>query len=259
MLVAIALEDAYFLGVLSSRVHVEWTLATGGTLEDRPRYNKTRCFDPFPFPDATESQRDRIRDLGESLDAHRKRQHELHPELTMTQMYNVLEKLRSGVDMEAGEREVYEQGLVSVLLQIHDELDAAVLNAFGWPAGLSTEEILYRLVALNAERQAEERNGFLRWLRPEFQSAGPGDQAALGIEMEEEPVAERKIERRAWPSTLSERVGAIRSVLSSHRRPVDPATVSRCFTRARSQEIREILETLVSLGQVRQVEGRFVA
>jgi len=47
MLVNIGLEDAYFLGVLSSRVHVVWALAAGGTLEDRPRYNKTRCFVSF--------------------------------------------------------------------------------------------------------------------------------------------------------------------------------------------------------------------
>jgi hypothetical protein len=52
-LVNIALDDAYALGVLSSRIHVDWALATGGTLEDRPRYNKTRCFETFPFPAAT--------------------------------------------------------------------------------------------------------------------------------------------------------------------------------------------------------------
>ena len=48
MLIAIASEDAYILGILSSQVHAVWTLARGGTLEDRPRYNKTVCFDPFP-------------------------------------------------------------------------------------------------------------------------------------------------------------------------------------------------------------------
>ncbi len=259
MLVNMALDDAYFLGVLSSRIHVTWALASGGTLEDRPRYNKTRCFEPFPFPDASEAQRDRIRDLAESLDAHRKRQQELHPGLTMTQMYNVLEKLRSDEELDARERAAYEQGLVSVLRQIHDDIDAAVMDAYGWPKELSTEEILYKLVALNAERQAEERKGQVRWLRPEFQSAKVGGQAGLGIELEEGAVAEGKIERRAWPSNLSEKVGAIRGVLASHRRPMDPAAVSRHFMRARSQEIREILETLVSLGQARQVEGRFIA
>ncbi len=56
MLIAIASADAFHLGVLSSRIHVVWALAAGGLLEDRPRYNKTRCFDPFPFPAATEAR-----------------------------------------------------------------------------------------------------------------------------------------------------------------------------------------------------------
>jgi len=72
MLVNIASSDAFVLGLLSSRIHVTWALAAGGTLEDRPRYNKTRCFEPFPFPDPTQPQRERIRFLGERLDAHRK-------------------------------------------------------------------------------------------------------------------------------------------------------------------------------------------
>lgn len=49
-IVSIASDNATVLGVLSSSIHVRWALAAGGTLEDRPRYNKVRCFDPFPFP-----------------------------------------------------------------------------------------------------------------------------------------------------------------------------------------------------------------
>jgi type II restriction/modification system DNA methylase subunit YeeA len=68
MLIAIALDDAYCLGVLSSRVHVAWALAAGGRLGvgNDPRYNKTRCFDPFPFPAATPEQQARIRVLWRS-------------------------------------------------------------------------------------------------------------------------------------------------------------------------------------------------
>ena len=79
MLVNFALDDAFHLGVLSSRIHVSWALAAGGTLEDRPRYNKTRCFETFPFPETSEKLKERIRSLGESLNAHRKRQQEQHP------------------------------------------------------------------------------------------------------------------------------------------------------------------------------------
>jgi len=74
----------------------------------------------------------RIRDLGERLDAHRKRQQELYPDLTLTGIYNVLEKLRAGVALDAKDKAVHDNGLVSVLRQIHDELDAAVFEAYGW-------------------------------------------------------------------------------------------------------------------------------
>ena len=107
--------------------------AAGGRLGvgNDPRYNKTRCFETFPFPDPDESTRQRIRELGEQLDAHRKRQQQLHPELTMTGMYNVLEKLRAGEPLSKKEQLIHEQGLVSVLKQIHDDLDAAVFAAYG--------------------------------------------------------------------------------------------------------------------------------
>jgi hypothetical protein len=178
-LIVFALSDAAQLGVFSSQIHVAWALAAGGTLEDRPVYNKSRCFDPFPFPGAKEQQQNFIRDLAEQLDAHRKRQQAAHPALTLTGMYNVLEKLRSGEPLTAKERTIHEQGVVSVLRQLHDELDAAVLDAYGWsdllpllraahgndaPAQGQTREdagrtfdetILERLVALNAERAAE--------------------------------------------------------------------------------------------------------
>jgi hypothetical protein len=49
-LVCVALDDGYFLGVLSSAVHVAWALASGTLLEDRPVYNKGFCFKPSPSP-----------------------------------------------------------------------------------------------------------------------------------------------------------------------------------------------------------------
>src|SRR5436309_1972762 len=122
---------------------------------------------PFAAPSAEAA---RIRELGERLDAHRKRQQEMHPALTITGMYNVLEKLRSGEPLTAKEKVIHEKGLVSVLKQIHDDLDAAVFDAYGWPRDLTDEAILERLVALNAERAAEEARGLVRWLRPEFQN-----------------------------------------------------------------------------------------
>jgi hypothetical protein len=133
MVISVALSDAFFLGILSSMLHRVWSLSSGGTLEDRPRYNKSRCFDPFPFPALVEGTlKQRIRDLGERLDAHRKRQQELHPDLTLTGLYNVLEAVRAGRPLNAKEKAIHDKGLVSILKQIHDELDTAVLEAYGW-------------------------------------------------------------------------------------------------------------------------------
>jgi type II restriction/modification system DNA methylase subunit YeeA len=46
----IARDDDYFFGVLHSRLHEIWSLKTGSTLEDRPRYSSSRTFETFPFP-----------------------------------------------------------------------------------------------------------------------------------------------------------------------------------------------------------------
>jgi hypothetical protein len=71
-------------------------------------------------------ERDQNRDLAEQLDAHRKRQQAAHPALTLTLtgMYNVLEKLRRGEALNAKDKAIHEQGLVSVLKSLHDKLGA---------------------------------------------------------------------------------------------------------------------------------------
>lgn len=72
-------------------------MAAGGWLGvgNDPVYAKSRCFDPFPFPTCDEAARARIRRIAEELDAHRKRVQAQNPGLTLTGMYNVLEKLRT--------------------------------------------------------------------------------------------------------------------------------------------------------------------
>jgi hypothetical protein len=271
MVVCIALADAWQLGVLSSRVHVTWALAAGGTLEDRPRYNKTRCFDPFPFPAATPEQQARIRALAEELDAHRKRQQAAHPELTLTGMYNVLEKLRTGEPLTAKDKTIHEQGLVSVLKQLHDELDAAVLDAYGWsdlrpsPAsgggaggeGLNTDALLERLVALNAERRREEAAGRVRWLRPEFQNPEARPDTAETASPDEATIPAAKpvaMVKQPWPATLPEQVAAVARVLTEAAAPLSEADLAARFTGKGpwKKRLPQLLDTLVALGRARK-------
>jgi hypothetical protein len=171
MLVCIALDDAYHLGVLSSQVHVIWALRAGGWLGvgNDPRYSKSRCFDPFPFPETPDELRAQIRAVAEELDAHRKARQAEYPRLTITQMYNVLEKLKAGETLTDDEERINSEGLVLILKELHERLDALVFEAYDWPDTLTEQEILQRLVDLNAERSAEEATGQVRWLRPEYQ------------------------------------------------------------------------------------------
>lgn len=268
-LVNIAHSDAALLAILSSQIHVTWSLATGSRLEDRPVYVKTTCFETFPFPALEEGPlKSQLRDLGERLDAHRKRQQALHPHLTLTGIYNVLEKLRSGEALNAKEKQIHDDGLVTLLRQIHDEIDAAVLEAYGWGdlltiwAGLPDpacreafeEELLTRLVALNHERAAEEKRGLVRWLRPEYQNPAAASAAPVEEQSEIELPEAGKSARAPvftlpWPDKLPEQVARIRALLSETG--PDPTALSARFGRAnkkREDQITAILETLRGLG-----------
>ena len=281
-LVAIASDDAWHLGVLSSSIHVVWALAAGGRLGmgNDPVYSKSRCFEPFPFPIATPEQTARIRDLAEQLDAHRKRQQAAHASLTLTGMYNVLEKLKRGEALNAKEKALHEQGLVSVLKTLHDELDAAVLDAYGWgdlaallgnPAQkeAASETLLVRLVALNAERAAEEAQGHIRWLRPEYQHpAGKPIQTAISIDdagrgkqdvASSDPVPQIAIPRAPWPNALPEQVAAVARVLTASPIPLSEADLAARFTGKGpwKKRLPQIIDTLEALGRVRR-QGEFL-
>ena len=175
------------------------------------------------------------------------------------------------------EKVIHEQRLVSVLKQIHDDLDAAVFEAYGWPATLTDEEILERLVALNAERADEEQQGLIRWLRPEFQnpSAGQPTQANLGFTEPDEPDDETPaqptgkqgnatpagpIKKIPWPKTLPEQIQAIRQHLLTATQPVTPEDLGQYYTRANLDRIAEVLDSLEIIGSARRLQGgRFVA
>ncbi len=273
-LIAIASDDALHLGVLSSQVHVQWALATGGTLEDRPVYSKSTCFEAFAFPNTdtglTPSELTlRIRSLAEQIDAHRKAQQAAHADVTLTGMYNVLEKLRIGETLTPSEQRIHEHALTSVLRSLHDELDAAVLAAYGWsdltlPADTNT--LLQRLVDLNAGRASDEAVGTVRWLRPAFQQAGaPGEQAGLDVgtegEREGEPSAPTApATRRSWPAGLPDQIKAVADVLASAQEPLTQNAVAEHFTaRGRWRDrLPTILDTLEALGRARLAQdGRW--
>ena len=136
---AIARDDDYTFGILHSRVHELWALATGTQLETRPRYTPTTCFETFPFPHPTDAQREAIATVAAEL---------------------VL--LRDGWlnPLGLGEAELAKRTLTNLynerptwLANTHAALDAAVLAAYDWPAALAGDDLLGRLLELNLERE----------------------------------------------------------------------------------------------------------
>jgi hypothetical protein len=262
MIVAIASADGFHLGVLSSSIHVAWALAAGGWqgAGNDPRYTKTRCFDPFPFPEASEETKAEIRAIAEELDAHRKRCQAEHPGLTLTGMHNVLEALRAGTRPDAlspEHRTILDQGLVLILKELHDRLDAAVLRAYGWPEGLGDEEILARLVALNKERAAEEAQGRVRWLRPRYQiprSAAAAQKRQLEADL---VVAAARTQKPSFPASDMAQTAAVVAALAGMPAAVDAGTLAATFRQGRQVEgkIASVLGALVRMGYVSTPDG----
>lgn len=267
MIVAIGSADAAHLALLSSRIHTTWAPRMGGWLGvgNDPRYSKSRCFDPFPFPLLTPAMQRDLAALGEELDALRKRVLAEHPDLTLTGLYNVLEKLRAGAELDAADEDAKARGLVLVLGDLHAAIDRLAAEAYGWPADLPDEEVLARLVALNAERAREEAAGEVRWLRPAYQIPRFGrDVAAANGEFDLGPaVVDFDRARPVFPKDRYEQPLAVKALLLASRGPLDALGVSRAFRgppKPRLRRVEAVLEVLARYGDIVRIDdGRFVA
>ena len=143
--VAIARDDDYTFGVLSSRVHEVWSRAMGTQLRESEsgfRYSHTATFETFPFPEPTQEKLEAIGEAARALNE--LRENWLNPldmpaselkKRTLTNLYNV--------------RPTW-------LDHAHKTLDAAVAAAYGWTVDLEDQDILGRLLTLNLERAAAQ-------------------------------------------------------------------------------------------------------
>jgi len=269
--VLVASDDAFILGTLSARTHLVYSLRAGGWLGvgNDSVYTKTKTFDPFPFPDANNIQKQIIRGIAEKLDAHRKRVLAEHAHLTLTGLYNVLEKLRAGTkpdELDEHERTIFDDGLVLIMTELHDNLDIAVAEAYGWPVDLSDDEILAKLVALNKERSAEEKRGLVRWLRPDYQiprfAKGVDKQAAKeeGAQVAAELIAAVE-QKPSFPAGAVEQTAAVFAALAAASEPLDAKGLAAQFRRTKTTEkkVGEVLASLARLGYVTSEDGKTFA
>ena len=211
----------------------------------------------------------------------------------ITDLYNVVERVREiacGCDvpaLSAKELDIHELGLVSVLKEIHDDIDRAVFEAYGWadlipalvgkpgatvPSPHKTpeqeeaeEELLTRLVALNQERAAEERRGIVRWLRPDYQIPKLGHKVKTPEDVEQVEaqlvVPETADGKPAWPEDELDRIRVIRDMLGHAPAPLAPEALSAAFrgrnSAPRKKRVEQVLQTLVAAGVAQQgIDGQ---
>ncbi len=126
--------------------------------------------------------------------------------------------------------------------------------------------MLERLVALNAERAAEEARGVVRWQRPEFQNpqAMPTQQA-IDTGPEEDPADDIaptvSIKPQPWPKDAVAQVCALADALSASTVPLSLDEIAARFT-ARGpwkKRLPQLLDMLVAMGRAREDTGRFRA
>jgi hypothetical protein len=178
----------------------------------------------------------------------------------MTELYNVCEALSTGRDLTPAERDIHDRGLVTLIRNYHRELDEAVCAAYDFDFGTSSLELLEHLVSMNRERAAEEAQGHVRWLRPDFQTGGRVIEATAELELlTVGPIASARGGRR-WPKTLPEQVAAVAEVLQAARSPLTASEIANGFAGKRARSIEPLLEALAMMGQARRLsDARYAA
>jgi len=113
-------------------------------------------------------------------------------------------------------------------------------------------------VALNRERAEEEKQGLVRWLRPEYQAPGQAAPiaASLGLEVEPEKIEVPLPEAAPWPKETREQLAAVRAAVLSALRLWTAADVAACFKgRGRYRDsINAHLELLADLGVITRLD-----
>ena len=112
----------YHFGILTSSVHNAWMRVVCGRLKSDFRYSKDIVYNNFPWPEATEQQRNKIEQTAKMIGCAR----EKYPEASMADLYSNLI-------------------LFPDLLKAHRANDAAVLEAYGFPKDATESDIVARL------------------------------------------------------------------------------------------------------------------
>ena len=168
-LVVIARDDDVTFGILHSRFHEAWSLRLGTWLGkgNDPRYTPTTTFETFPFPEGlspdipADDYADDLRAVA-IADAARRLVELRDRWLNPPEWVQWVDEPVPGYPKrpvprdEAAAKELKARTLTNLynvrprwLADAHAALDAAVAAAYGWDAGITEDDALMKLLALN--------------------------------------------------------------------------------------------------------------
>ncbi len=172
----IARDDDVTFGILHSRAHELWSLKLGGRhgVGNDPQYTPSTGFETFPFPEgltpdlpaSTYADDPRAKAITEAA----QRLNELRENwLNPSDLVEVVDEVVPDYPKRLLPRDEAAAAILKTrtltnlynqrpafLANAHAALDAAVAAAYGWPADISDEEVLRRLLALNQARPAAD-------------------------------------------------------------------------------------------------------
>jgi len=178
-LIVFATDSDVIMGVLHSYIHELWSLrmAASRGVAGSPTYSVTEAFRTFPFPYSPKNEPAEPSAEMKAISAaaaalHAEREAWLNPpdliklgadekalkDRTLTNLYNAVSAHREG-NGRGGKIPDVARKFAPRMTELHDQLDAAVLSAYGWedltltlrtPSG--EEEVLRRLLAENLRR-----------------------------------------------------------------------------------------------------------
>jgi hypothetical protein len=138
-LMVFAFDDDYSFGIIQSTYHILWYQEKCSTMKGDPRYTTESIWDTFPWPQKpTGRQITSIAGIAKKL---RKERHKIMIEsnTTLRNIYNNLEKPGK-----------------NIIREIHEELDVAVAEAYGFSSRKDSLEQLLELNFIIAERESKK-------------------------------------------------------------------------------------------------------
>lgn len=169
---AIARDDYTSLGILHSRFHESWSLrlCTWLGVGNDPRYTPTTTFETFPFPEgltpnipaadyAGDPRAQAIAKAAKRLDELRNAWLNppdlirIEPEVVPGYPDRILPKdTKAAAELKKRTLTNLYNARPQWLQDAHRDLDAAVAAAYGWPADISEDDALAKLLELNLAR-----------------------------------------------------------------------------------------------------------